>query len=76
MDSSTKMGYGIYTIVLFNENGEKCMFPGRESTDHTAKGQAEVILIFKVMKVCQFIFIFCIAVILLSDLAMCKDLAY
>ena len=45
MDSSTKKGFGVYAIVLFNENGEKYMFSGRESNDHTAKGQAEVIII-------------------------------
>jgi hypothetical protein len=45
MDSSTKIGYGVYAIILFNENGEKFTFPGRESNDHTAKGQAEVIKI-------------------------------
>ena len=46
MDSSTKVGKGVYTIVLFDENGVKFIFPGRESNDHTAKGQAEVIIIF------------------------------
>jgi hypothetical protein len=43
MDSSTKVGIGVYSIALFNESGSKHIFSGRESNDHTATAQAQVI---------------------------------
>ena len=46
MDSSTKIGYGVYTIGFFNDIGAKFLFAGRESNDHTAKAQAKVHLNF------------------------------